>query len=685
MASGLENIETVESPFRRFVTTIGVFPTAFTDAMTYYECLAYLVKYMEETLIPAINENAEAVEELQGLYIQLKAYVDNYFANLDVQEEINNKLDNMVEQGTLQEIITTYIQSNVAWTFDTVSDMQSATNLVDGSYAQTLGYYSVDDGGKSLYHITDSGTADGGKVIALSGGLYAHLLVKDSVYVEQFGAKGDGTTDDQDAINKAMQSGANTVKFIAGKTYAVKGYETGQAEGSTTGLTETTGIIVPSDTVVDLNFATVKVLPNARQNYNAFTLTGVENIIIKNGSIIGDVGEHTGSSGEWGYGISLRIANNVTLDNIKCSKCWGDGINLNNAGTVGTDYNTDIVIKDCICDDNRRQGMSIENGKNIIVENSQFINTGTTAHTAPASGVDVEPATDSVTDIKFIHCEFNNNYNAGLLLDGDNVDGATVESCTFSENKNQSGSTIYVNAAKNVIIRCCILTRADGNVAVLLKPSNDVIFENNKCFNARVNITTTFGTSLRYFIRKNIFNYNRELAYNGVIESVGSNSDVSAKVYIENNIFKNTSGNDSLNINAWILVNKSHGIAMSIINGNEFTGGFQGAIIRSNAIIHNNSIIKTVSSAISMYAASGVTFDIQNNTLQQISFVNNNAGAINNPADCSMVLRNNTYYKHCLDPSIDIASPTYTSSRFLQSETVTATVNVVEYNNVIDN
>ena len=66
MASGLENIETIESPFRRFVTTIGVFPTAFTDAMTYYECLAYLVKYLEDTVIPAVNEN-ENVRETKSL------------------------------------------------------------------------------------------------------------------------------------------------------------------------------------------------------------------------------------------------------------------------------------------------------------------------------------------------------------------------------------------------------------------------------------------------------------------------------------------------------------------------------------------------------------------------------------------------------------------------------------------
>lgn len=102
MASGLENIETIESPFRRFVTTIGVFPTAFTDAMTYYECLAYLVKYLEDTVVPAVNENAEALQELQD-------YVVHYFDNLDVQEEINNKLDEMAEDGSLTALIKGYV------------------------------------------------------------------------------------------------------------------------------------------------------------------------------------------------------------------------------------------------------------------------------------------------------------------------------------------------------------------------------------------------------------------------------------------------------------------------------------------------------------------------------------------------------------------------------------------------
>ena len=202
MASGLENIETIESPFRRFVTTIGVFPTAFTDAMTYYECLAYLVKYLDESVVPAVNENAEALKELQD-------YVVHYFDNLDVQDEIDNKLDQMAEDGTLQEIITAYIQANVAWTFNTVADMKASTNLIAGSYAQTLGFHALNDGGGAIYYITDTGIANEHDVIAV-GELYAIYVNTDGeVSVKQFGAKGDGTTDDTDAIQYAVNYAFN--------------------------------------------------------------------------------------------------------------------------------------------------------------------------------------------------------------------------------------------------------------------------------------------------------------------------------------------------------------------------------------------------------------------------------------------------------------------------------------------
>ena len=77
-------------------------------SLTYEEQLMWFCDYLKNTVIPAINNNAETVLELQNLYIELKNYVDNYFDNLDVQNEINNKLDEMASDGTLANIIEDY-------------------------------------------------------------------------------------------------------------------------------------------------------------------------------------------------------------------------------------------------------------------------------------------------------------------------------------------------------------------------------------------------------------------------------------------------------------------------------------------------------------------------------------------------------------------------------------------------
>ena len=160
------------------------------------------------------KQTKETVEEYIEKFTELSTYVHDYFANLDVQEEINNKLDQMAEDGTLQEIITTYIQSNVAWTFDTVAEMKAATNLVAGSYARTLGFHALNDGGGATYYISDSGTANEMDVIAVDN-LYAVLVPEDVVNVKQLGAYGDATTDDTTVLQHAIDYGvANSIHDV---------------------------------------------------------------------------------------------------------------------------------------------------------------------------------------------------------------------------------------------------------------------------------------------------------------------------------------------------------------------------------------------------------------------------------------------------------------------------------------
>lgn len=88
-------------PLKRICMTIGELPASYVETMSYYEMLIWFTKYLSETVIPAINNNAKAVEELQDLYIQLQDYVNNYFDNLDIQNELDILISELIENGTL--------------------------------------------------------------------------------------------------------------------------------------------------------------------------------------------------------------------------------------------------------------------------------------------------------------------------------------------------------------------------------------------------------------------------------------------------------------------------------------------------------------------------------------------------------------------------------------------------------
>lgn len=205
-------------------------PLAFDESMSYYETLCGLLHYLKNVIIPTVNNNADAVAELQTLYEELRTYVDDYFKGLDVQEEINNKLDEMVENGTLQEIIANYLNSKAIFGYDNVASMKQATNLINGSYAKTLGFYNKNDGGASLYkirNITNEDIVDNATIIPLyNNQLIAELCIQnDTINIKQFGCYGNNNTDDTENFQKCINYCCNNNKnlFINDGIYCVTG------------------------------------------------------------------------------------------------------------------------------------------------------------------------------------------------------------------------------------------------------------------------------------------------------------------------------------------------------------------------------------------------------------------------------------------------------------------------------
>ena len=78
------------------------------DAVTDYQLLCKVVEYLND-VITNQNTTNDTVLGLYNAFITLKDYIDNYFENLDVQEEINDKIDSLVEDGTITNLIKSYI------------------------------------------------------------------------------------------------------------------------------------------------------------------------------------------------------------------------------------------------------------------------------------------------------------------------------------------------------------------------------------------------------------------------------------------------------------------------------------------------------------------------------------------------------------------------------------------------
>ena len=133
------------TPFKWFVLENFPFIEADFDALTEWQLFCKLGKEINK-IINSTNTLGTQVESLTD-------YVTNYFDNLDVQEEINNKLNEMAQDGTLQEIITSYLNVNGILAFNTVNDMKNATNIIDGSFVKTFGKNSLNDGLGRFYKI----------------------------------------------------------------------------------------------------------------------------------------------------------------------------------------------------------------------------------------------------------------------------------------------------------------------------------------------------------------------------------------------------------------------------------------------------------------------------------------------------------------------------------------------------
>ena len=134
-----------------------VLPNVYDDSLSYYEYLCKMNEYLNE-VIEQMNTLTEAEEqfqesmnnaweqyqndlndewdeyktELTEQWNTYKNYIDNYFDNLDVQTEINNKLDEMASDGTLDALLLPYFNTYKSEINQIVATQNGKIDVLEG-------------------------------------------------------------------------------------------------------------------------------------------------------------------------------------------------------------------------------------------------------------------------------------------------------------------------------------------------------------------------------------------------------------------------------------------------------------------------------------------------------------------------------------------------------------------------
>ncbi len=501
------------TPFKWYVLENFPFIEADFDALTNWQLFCKLGKEINK-IIPAVNKVGQQTEDLT-------TFVTNYFNNLDVQEEINNKLDQMAQTGELEEIIGQYLKISGIVTFNTVAEMKNSTNIIEGSRVKTFGFYNFDDNGGAYYlirKITNEDTVDEKTIIALNDNtLIAELFIENQMSPKQFGAKGDGITDDTISINTCINK-CNKILFDTA-VYLINAVYTENNSIATS-------INLKSNRNIDFNNSVIKMKSTTQDLYYIIRCYQENNIILKNGIIEGYDEVPPASGTGSGMGIAVMDCTNVLIDNFKISHCRGDGIYIREYSNQKRTNN--ITVSNCYLKNNRRNQVSLTGGEYVTITNCHFI-------------IDLENTTD-----------FEYNY-VGIDLEGDHdyarMENFVIENCQFlgQPNAGISLSPVYDTTPFSGFINNCNFVNckrafygASGGAS-----NGDVVISNITITNTTrppIEIhsrgTNNYGL---YFdnIILNSFNFDGEGDYNYMFW-IGGNSNKGGvgKVHIKNPVCK---------------------------------------------------------------------------------------------------------------------------------------------------
>ncbi len=156
---------------------------------------------------------------------------------------------------------------------------------------------------------------------------------------------------------------------------------------------------------------------------------------------------------EWRHALSIRSCENVRVFGLTLASSGGDGIYLGVAKRGVP--NSNIHIKDVVCVDNYRQGISVISAENVLMENVVMRDT---SGTPPMAGIDFEPndPTEVLSNIVMRNCTVQNNSGDGFAFYLHNLNSASrpisirLEGCRSIGNRRSVSISVGNSREKTV-------------------------------------------------------------------------------------------------------------------------------------------------------------------------------------------------------------------------------------------
>ena len=487
-----------------------------------------------------------------------------------------------------------------------------------------------------------------------ASGLTQQQINSLTVTAQQFGAKGDGITDDtqsiQAAIDYVASLGGGTVEVPDG-TYMVKADNPDSTDFNY--LHDSGGIALKDNVHLKLSKrAVLKAIPTQERRYNVLRVFNKKNVAISGGRILGERDQHIsgGQVGEWGYGIAVTGSEEVSISNIDIEKCYGDGINLQ----IGYFNDVPISPKGVYIDNvrslhNRRQGMSIEAGYDVFITRSEFSHTG---GTEPASGIDIEPwSTDAVVkNITIDGCRFINNAKKGIIVGGaGNISNIRITNNFLSGNQSGVGAgqiAIYtpqeIYKTRDVdVLGNTVVGGGDCDYGILTFDSENVTVKNNTLRNCSLGLSGFTGNSNITYSDNTV----TVSTTKGASQFMNADAGLDAKyknIKIVNNTFNFLEGVIAGGSAPSIFI-RGHGTEFS---GNTIIGAGNVNSMGNHVKFINNSLQDISTLAVSV---SGANTEVRGNSIYHVGYVSfaSGNGVEVLAADC--IVSNNAFYHTSLN------------------------------------